>query len=70
MAQDIEMTLSDASPEAEQIKTTNSASEVTSRHPEIELGDLAVSPSSHSSDEGSDVEDLEEEDCELVVAFE
>lgn len=37
---------------------------VASRHPEIELGDLDSSSSHDSSEDGTDIDDVEEEDCE------
>jgi hypothetical protein len=53
------------SPDPSSVSGQTRPEGVATEHPEIELGDLASSPDSEEQD--SDLEQVEEEDCELQL---
>ena len=59
----IDSSTQDASLLTESSSTSSARPDVESRHPEIEVDDPVDSLRSNSDDEGTDIEDVDEEDC-------
>jgi len=65
MAIHIDPSVQEASPAKVSSSTNSARPDVESRHPEIILDGSVDSLCSISDGEGTDIEDVEEEDCEL-----
>jgi hypothetical protein len=65
MALHIDSNIQEASPAKGSSSTHSARPDVQSRHPEIILDGSVDSLCSISDEEGTDIEDVEEEDCEL-----
>jgi hypothetical protein len=69
MALHIDSNIQEASPAKGSSSTNSARPDVQSRHPEIILDGSVDSLCSISDEEGTDIEDVEEEDCELSFVF-
>lgn len=63
----IDSSTTDASLVGESSSTSSARPDIESRHPEIELDGPVDSLGSNSDDEGTDIEDVDEEDCKFIL---
>jgi len=66
MASNVDLPIKEDSSPGASSSTSSARVPSKSRYPEIELGELADSLCSHSDEDGTGVEDVEEEDCKLM----